>query len=111
MEPWMSLLQTFGLAVVVLFAIGIALWKASRWVGAEIIIPLRDTMISALTSFFSRMERGMDKMEDTLNRIDSNVSNVLRVTSQQVVEVKRQAERVAEASDKIQQKLTNGSGH
>ncbi len=81
MEPWLQLLQTFGLAVVILFAIGIAAWKIVRWAGLELIIPLRD---KGLTKFVAFLER----IEATVGKLDANVDSVTSNLSQQTASLK-----------------------
>lgn len=65
---WVALLQTFGLAVVILFALGIGIWKVAVWIGKELIIPFRDKAIDQFASFLARLDRNVDAMTNNLEK-------------------------------------------
>lgn len=66
---WLQLLQTFGLAVAILIAMGTALWRITSWSAREIVIPLRDKAVSRFTLF-------LDHIETTVSKLDINVDTV-----------------------------------
>lgn len=39
-----------GLAIVILFAIGFATWKVVKWVGDNVVIPVRDALVGHLAT-------------------------------------------------------------
>lgn len=100
----MQMLQTFGLAVVILFAIGVAGWRMAGWFGKEIVIPFRDKVLT-------RWLTVMDKMEASVEKVDRNVDQVLALMKQQVGLQRVQTEKVSEAADKLKEaaKPANGS--
>lgn len=48
MDPWVELLKTFGLAVMIIFSGGWGLWKMIVWTGNEIVVPIRDALVAGL---------------------------------------------------------------
>lgn len=70
---WITLLQTFGLAVVILIAIGLAIWRLSKWTGKEVVIPLRDQVISRFLAFLSKIENTVSKLDTNVDRVTNNL--------------------------------------
>lgn len=102
MEVWINLIQTFGLAVVILFAVGLGIYKASRWIAAEIIIPFRDSAVA-------RFVKVLDKIDTTLVKLDRNVDTMLTLMNRQVGLVQKQTEQVIETS-KVVKKAADDTG-
>jgi hypothetical protein len=69
MDPWLEAAKSFGVAALVLAAIAFAIYKVSVWVGSEIIIPLRNTVISGLSSFLTNLDTSIRKLEGNVDRI------------------------------------------
>lgn len=109
MVDWVQLLQTFGLAVVVLFAVGVALWKAAGWVGREIIIPIRDRIIARVLGV-------ADKLETTLDKVSQDIDLMLKLQGKQTGLTQKQALKVQEAACAMMEaadaakKIVNGHG-
>ena len=104
MEVWINLIQTFGLAVVILFAVGLGIYKASRWVASEIVIPLRDNAAA-------RFVHVLDKVDTTLAKMDRNVDTMLLLMNRQVCLFQKHAEQVIEASQATKKSVSEtGSG-
>ena len=137
-ETWANLLQTFGLAVMIIVASGYALWKGVRWAGREIIIPIRDRIISRVITAADKLESTLDKLdrnveagmkafdstsrkvESTLTKVDQNVALMLRLQGKQTGETKKQtviakeaAGAMREVADSARQIVQNGAdnGH
>lgn len=70
---WLNLLQTFGLAVVILFAIGIAAWRSAVWFSREIVLPVRDRMLDRFIAFLGKIEGTVDKLNGNVDAITSNL--------------------------------------
>lgn len=100
---WVSVLQTFGLAVTIIFFIGVALWRFGKWFGAEIVVPVRDKLLMRLIAF-------LDSIETTVKKVDINVDSVTGNLGQQTaalqslqetnVGIKEGTERVADSLEK-----------
>jgi hypothetical protein len=107
---WLGLLQTFGLAVTVLFFMGLAGWRLSNWLGKEIIIPFRDGVFQRFISFLAHIEATVDKLDINLGLVTRNLEeqtaalHSLNVSSGQACE---DAERMAAAleSDRADLKI------
>lgn len=103
MDFWVNLLQTFGLAVVILFAIGVGIWRMTRWFGAEIVIPFRDRLITKIVE-------AIDHLEDTLERIDRRTERTLEVLSRGVSQVVQKTEDVKQAAVEVRQAMKPKNG-
>lgn len=68
-DLWVNLLTNFGLATVIILALGAGTWKTLGWIGRELILPLRDQWIKRGASFF-------DNLEDVLAKIGGNVDTM-----------------------------------
>lgn len=89
MNEWMQLLQTFGVAVVCLFALGVAVWRGANWVATHIVTPMVDRHLRLLdaliASVLAQGEVSAQQVE-TLKKIGHSVSEIrtLQVRSDQV---------------------------
>ena len=77
-EPWLNLLQTFGLAVTVLVAIALALWRIAVWTGREVVIPLRDKWLTRWDSFLADLSTALVKLDANLSRMAATVEQQAR---------------------------------
>lgn len=59
---FVHLFTTVGLPTAALVAIGYAAWRFLGWFGREIIIHLRDRLVSRLTGFFDRVDTSLDSV-------------------------------------------------
>src|SRR4051812_28216228 len=66
---WLQIGKDFGTNAVVLVALGVAIWRVMVWFGREIIIPVRDRLLTRLEQFF-------DGLDVTLNTLTENVGVV-----------------------------------
>lgn len=60
MEVWTNLLQTFGLASMIIVAGGYGLWRMVVWIGRELVIPIRDNLIAAMKQQMALVEKQWD---------------------------------------------------
>lgn len=65
MEPWLNLLNNFGVTTMILFALGAGSWRVLSWVGKEIVIPTRDHVFLRLAKFFDSMDASLEKLSST----------------------------------------------
>lgn len=63
MNEWLTILQTFGLAVVVLLFLGACSWKAAPWVGENVIRPIVTRYVSLLDALIESVQRQVQVME------------------------------------------------
>lgn len=111
-EVWVNLLQTFGLAVVILLAIGVAIWKGAGWVGRELIIPLRDKLLNRLVAFFDKMDDAVERLTTTLGKVDQNVGTMLGLMNCHTGFLRQQAEKTTEAAEAVKKVVVaETSGH
>lgn len=89
---WLEIAKTFGVTACVLAAFMFGAWKIVRWVGQELVIPLRDRFILRLEMFFS-------KLETTIAKIDTNVEAVTENLEQQTTSLKLIETHVRENKD------------
>jgi hypothetical protein len=71
-----SMVQTFGLASVLLACIMFGLWKIIAWVGKEIILPIRDSVIARMLLFFDRAEVTFARMESSIEKIEGSIERI-----------------------------------
>lgn len=103
---WIQLLQTFGLAVVILFAVGMALWQSTRWFGREIVLPLRDKALARFGAFLT-------KIEATIEKLDVNVDTVTDNLERQTLSLRQLQETnagMAEGQQRVAQALEDEHG-
>jgi hypothetical protein len=101
---WISLLQTFGLAVTILFAVAIAVWRLSKWVGKEIVIPLRDQAISRFIAFLDRVEHTVSKVDVNVDKMTLNLDKqtcALESIEKQATQQTNQGERKENKIDSL----------
>lgn len=67
MADWLTLLQTFGLAVVILVFLAFGGWKLAQWLA-----PRFDKVFDRVISFVDKVER----TDDRLNRLESKVETI-----------------------------------
>lgn len=89
---WLNLLQTFGLAVTILGFVGFCAWRGAHWFAKEIVIPLRDQALMRFVNF-------LDRIEKTVNKLDTNVDTVTTNLQQQTLAL----QGVQESNTKIQE--------
>ena len=65
MNEWISLLQTFGLAVTILFFVGACLWRAGGWMGENVVRPIAAKYLQLLDSLIVSIV----KQGETLTRV------------------------------------------
>jgi hypothetical protein len=64
-----SIAKDFGVPVAILVVFVLGVWLLMRWFGAQIVIPIRDTILARVVRFF-------DKLEGTLDALTHNVESV-----------------------------------
>ena len=64
MEPWLQLLQTFGVAVTCLLALSYGVYRAAKWMAVEVLVPTRDL-------FFRQILATMARVEDTTKHLET----------------------------------------
>ena len=86
MEPWWITLGTnFGVAAIILVAIGLGVYKGSKWVGSEILIPVRDRLMGRALGFIDNIEGAIQKL---CNSVDS-IQSVLEHHSETLLRIER----------------------
>lgn len=77
MSDWVRLLETFGLATVIVLFLGVCIWRCGGWVGEHVITPLvgrylrlLDALIISVTKqgeALTRVGEAMEKLSNTLD--------------------------------------------
>lgn len=78
---WLHIVQSLGIPAAILIFLGWVGWKAGRWIGAEVVIPARDKLLSRFFAF-------LDKIEQTVAKLDVNVDAVTSNLEQQTVSLR-----------------------
>lgn len=94
MIDWVQLLQTFGLAVVILFALGVAIWRAAGWFAREIVIPFRDKLLARMLEVLSSLESTVTNVDRKTDHILDLLSNGVNQVVEKTEEIKRSAAEV-----------------
>ena len=94
MIDWLQLLQTFGLAVTILFAVGIAVWRASGWFAREIVIPFRDKLLA-------RTLEVLAALEETVTNVDRKTDHILVLLNRGVNQVVSKTEEIKKSADEV----------
>ena len=84
---WLALVQTFGVAVAILVAVGLAAVRVAQWTAREIILPIRDKLMGRFLAFF-------DKIEETVAKVDRNVDQMTDTLERQSDSLSRMGERL-----------------
>ena len=81
LDTWVTLVQTFGVAVACLGALGYAVWRVLVWTGTHVVLPVVQRHIL----FLDTMAAAVDKLVATLDRMaakfDGVASDVMAVKS------------------------------
>ena len=56
-NPWLSVLQTFGLGTLILVFLGLCLWRVVPWLGEQVIKPWADKYVQLLDGLIVNLER------------------------------------------------------
>lgn len=67
---WIEIGRSFGIPVAVMSVMIWGVWCIIKWIGTELIIPLRNTLVSKGIVLF-------DKVEKTLDTLDKNISEIV----------------------------------
>lgn len=67
---WIEIGRSFGIPVAVMAVMMFGMWSLARWIGTELIIPLRNTIVSKALVLF-------DKVEKTLDTLDKNINDIV----------------------------------
>lgn len=110
MDVWAQLLQTFGLAVTILFAVGVAIWKGAGWFGREIIIPIRDKVISRVVDVADKLEMTLDKVDRNVDKMGHDIELMMKMQGKQTIDVRQAAGAMKEVADVTKQLARNGGG-
>lgn len=94
MEPWWTTIgNTFGVATMILVAVGYGTYKGSGWLAKEIILPVRDKLIGRLLDF-------VDKLESTVEEVKVNIITVNTVLAQHSKSLAAIEERISKKEEK-----------
>ncbi len=99
LDPWLNVLQTFGLAVTVLAAAGVALWRGANWTAQHIVIPLRDQLLARTVDFFGRLDA-------TLDRVETNVDAMTVTLQRHTNAIEQSARTQAETLELVRGHIT-----
>ncbi len=80
-----------GLAVVIVIAGGVGLWKTAAWLGVNVITPLKDAFVDHLHSIGVFMKATTESLESTAKSIDV-ISDQMRGIRQDVDNIAKQVE-------------------
>jgi hypothetical protein len=78
---WVSIVANLGIPATILMALGIAFWRILAWVGREIIIPMRDRLLTRLTGFFDRVDDALETLTSHMKQ-QTDAMNELQRTSE-----------------------------
>ena len=70
---WPSLIHSLGVPLVVLGALSYALWQAFIWAAREVVIPVRDKLLTKAIDLLDRLAACLDRHSDLLDRLEENV--------------------------------------
>lgn len=115
MNEWVSLLQTFGLATAIIAFMGLCIWKASGWIGENVIKPVVDRWLKLLDALIaSIVKQGealtkvgsvMEQLGRTLERMGQHTiqsMEVLEQISRGVSNLQRVDRVVVREADKVE---------
>lgn len=72
----LDLVRTVGVPVAVLAVFSWAIWKILIWVGTEVVIPVRDKLISKAVAVMDQMSVTLATMSASLERITEQLERV-----------------------------------
>ena len=81
MEVWVNLLQTFGVAVVCLIALALAIWRVLRWSGENVVKPIVAKHIESMT----KMDVAVDSLTATTSKLAEKIEQMSTDVRQLVV--------------------------
>lgn len=67
---YVQVVRDLGLPVVIILALGYAIWTCGIWIGSQVVIPLRDRHFSFLTSLEKTLEVIADCQKEIHTRIN-----------------------------------------
>lgn len=79
-EPndWESIANRWGLPILLLLAVGWAVWKVARWLAPRI-----DRLVDSHVGFVNAIEGRVENLEDISEDLKSNVASVVRNSEEQ----------------------------
>lgn len=69
-EQWINAAGTLGIPAVILFASGVALWRAGRWCGTDVIKPVANRHLA----FLDALDVAINKIASTSSQISDSLS-------------------------------------
>lgn len=100
MEPWLTILQTFGVAVTCLAALGFAVWRTAKWMGANFLVPVRDAHIK----FLEKLENGLQSLMTDQKTQSHNIEHMvedIKTIAQGILDVQKKVDKVIVRSDTV----------
>lgn len=95
---WQRLFDTFGVPTVALIGMALAIYWVARFTAKELIIPLRERLITRIFNFFDRLDHTIDRMDTRDVQLDSKARRIL----EGVTRVENDLKGVKEICEKLE---------
>ena len=79
MEFWIEIGRSFGVPVMVLGALMLGCYKVARWVGNELVIPVRDVVLTKALNILDKMDRTITALESGMREMVNSMESYTRV--------------------------------
>lgn len=87
-QDWVTLLQTFGLATMIILFLGICIWRAGGWAGENVVRPVVDRYIKLIDSLIvsvTKQGEAMDKQSAAM----TTMAEVFREVARGLADIRR----------------------
>jgi hypothetical protein len=91
---WIEIGRSFGIPVAVMAVMMFGVWSLARWIGTELIIPLRNTIVSKAIVLFDKVEKTLDTLDKNISEVVSGMETYNKVLSNLEAASKLTAERI-----------------
>lgn len=79
-SSWLiELVKTVGVPVATLAALCYAIWMVLVWVGREVVIPVRDTLLTKGATVLDRMDSSISSIQDLMERTGEKIERSLAI--------------------------------
>lgn len=85
MNEWVSLLQTFGLATMIILFMGVCIWKGGGWAGENVVKPIVERYIRLIDSLIvavAKQGEAMDKQGIAMTAMITLFNEMVTILSQ-----------------------------
>lgn len=75
-DRMLTVMQNFGVPVLVIIATGWAFWRITVWFGKEIIIPIRNSLCARFVAFMDRLEGVLEQTISSLGKVEISLATI-----------------------------------